>query len=149
MPCHLALQAKMPLLALLGGSLLAERVLVDWLHAWLAVGHDGEVGHSRNASPECCRFSQNSSEQGSQNAADVSRGSPGVCFLFEVQVVLSLPAWTWLPLGPAAAATSPTAPPLWQFSFKWLVRRVAAALAVAVLSYCWLSHRDYERESFL
>lgn len=33
----------MPLLVLLGGSLLAERLLVDWLHAWLAVGHDGEV----------------------------------------------------------------------------------------------------------
>lgn len=64
-------------------------------------------------------------------------------------MVLSLPAWTWLQLSPAAAATSPTAPPLWQFSFKRLVRRVAAALAVTVLSYCWLSHRDYERESFL
>ncbi|KAL4431061.1 hypothetical protein ABPG75_006317 [Micractinium tetrahymenae] len=99
-------KAKVPLLALLGGSLLAERLLVDWLHAWLAVGHDGEV-------------------------------------------VLSLPAWAWLPLGPAAAATSPAGPALWQFSFKWAVRRLAAALAVAVLCYCWLSYRDYERESFL
>lgn len=63
-------------------------------------------------------------------------------------MVMSLPAWTWLPLGPAATATSPTGP-AGQFSFKWAVRRVAAALAVGVLSYCWLSHRDYERESFL
>lgn len=48
----------MPLLALLGGSLLAERLLVDWLHAWLAVGHDGEVGHSRSVSHECCRLTR-------------------------------------------------------------------------------------------
>lgn len=66
-----------------------------------------------------------------------------------VQVMLSLPAWSWLPWGPAAAAVSPAGPALWQFSFKWAVRRVSAALAVAVLSYCWLSYRDYERESFL
>lgn len=43
LPLALPLQAKMPVLALLGVSLIGERLLVDRLHHRLEVGEGDEV----------------------------------------------------------------------------------------------------------
>jgi len=40
------MQAKLPVMALLGVSLLAERLLLEHLHGWMQLGANNEVGRS-------------------------------------------------------------------------------------------------------
>jgi hypothetical protein len=90
-------------MALMGVSLVGERLLLDHLHLWMDLGADGEI-------------------------------------------LLNLPRLPgWLPLLGAISGSS--GQPL-QLNFKWAVRRAAAAVGVAVLLYCLMSYRDYERESY-
>jgi hypothetical protein len=90
-------------MALMGVSLVGERLLLDHLHLWMDLGADGEI-------------------------------------------LLNLPPLpSWLPLLGALSGSSGQ---LLQLNFKWAVRRAAAAVGAAVLLYCLMSYRDYERESY-
>ena len=55
-------------------------------------------------------------------------------------MVASLPLPAWLPFSAGGR-------PL-QLNFKWMLRKVAAALAAFTLLYCAARHRDYEGDSF-
>ena len=54
------------------------------------------------------------------------------------ELLLSLPLPWWLPLGG----------PLLSVSYKWAVRRGAAALAAGLLLWAALAHKDYELETY-
>ncbi|KAL4859390.1 Protein strawberry notch 1 [Chlorella vulgaris] len=139
-------RAKLPLLALVGGSMVGERMLLDRLHWLMSVDDAGQVRLLSAAADACSSHSIPGATRKGGAVPLLLRMQPSSSTLpsllaLQIVVHLPMPMWLQLLLGSPAADTL-------QLNYKSTVRWVTVALAAGVLLYCVVSYCDFEKESY-
>lgn len=143
--------ARLPLLGLFGGSLLAERCLPPRLHSLLRAGHKGQVClllffacWLDERSCGACLLKvvlQCSQAKTRRQDSTVQRQMIRSFQQFEIsmsQMLLQLPLPKWLPVVPATGLS---------VDFKLLLRRLCLALGIAATVCAAITFRNVEKEN--